>query len=55
MNLELQKITTVRVGLPSRWERPDGGTPAWYLVVGIELGLFAAILLPMICDALLAH
>ena len=31
------------------------GSFAWYMVVGIELFLFAAILAPVICGALLAR
>jgi hypothetical protein len=33
---------------------PDGSV-AWYMVVGIEFFLFAAILAPVICGALLAR
>jgi hypothetical protein len=31
------------------------GSVAWYMVVGIEFFLFAAILAPVICGALLAR
>jgi len=33
---------------------PDGSV-AWYMVVGIEIFLFAAIVAPVICGALLAR
>jgi len=41
-------------GLQSAQVNPDGSL-AWYMVVGIELFLFAGILAPMVCGALLAR
>jgi hypothetical protein len=41
-------------GLRSAQVSPDGSL-AWYMVVGIEFVLFAAILVPVICGALLAR
>jgi len=43
-----------RDGLQSARINPDGSL-AWYMVVGIEFFLFAAILAPLICGALLAR
>jgi hypothetical protein len=52
MDLGLQdfsgnELSSARMG-------PDGSV-AWYMVVGIEFFLFAAILAPVICGALLAR
>ncbi len=41
-------------GLQPAGVHPDGSL-AWYMVVGIELVLFAGILAPVICGALLAR
>jgi hypothetical protein len=41
-------------GLQSAQVSSDGSL-AWYMVLGIELFLFAAILAPVICGALLAR
>ena len=41
-------------GFQSTRVNPDGSL-AWYLVVGIELFLFAGILVPVVCGALLAR
>jgi hypothetical protein len=41
-------------GLGSGQSSPEGSV-AWYMVVGIEFFLFAAIVAPVICGALLAR
>jgi hypothetical protein len=43
-----------RCEVPSARLDPDGSL-AWYMVVGIELFLLAAILVPVVCGALFAR
>lgn len=54
MAFGLEDVNTQCNGLQSARVGPDGSV-AWYMVVGIELFLFAAILVPVICGALLAR
>lgn len=54
MDLGLEVSNSRCNGLSSARMSPDGSL-AWYLVVGIELFLFAGILAPVICGALLAR
>lgn len=50
MSLDLQNVITERASHPCGLDRANGDT--WYLVVGIELALFAAMLAPIIYGAL---
>jgi hypothetical protein len=50
----------IEVAVRTCGTRPSGTVPsqdalAWYKVVGIELGLFVAILASLICGDLLVH
>jgi hypothetical protein len=54
MSLELTNPTYERDEFASA-EAGPGEPLAWYKVVGIELALFAGILAPLICGALLAR
>jgi hypothetical protein len=54
MDLRLEDSSRSGNGIQSARMSPDGSL-AWYMVVGIELFLLAAILAPVICGALLAR
>jgi hypothetical protein len=54
MDLGFENPTVACNGIhPAR--RGSDGSLAWYKVVGIEFFLFAAILAPVVCGALLAR
>ncbi len=54
MSYNVESNLTAGELMPPRL-RPEDGSLAWYQVVGIEFILFAAIVVPLLCGALLAR